>query len=209
MKYVIIDNGHGYDTPGKCSPIKENGKRYYEWQWTRKAANKMYDKLAKHKGVTPIILVPEERDISLKERCSRANKFIRIFGASNCVFISVHSNAAGNGDWMSAQGWSIWTTRGQNNSDKLATMIYDEAKKLLEVDESYNAKTKVRKDIKDGDPDHESNFYVIKNTNCPAVLVENLFHDNKTDVEYLESKHGLDVLTDIMVNGCLKYLNVD
>ena len=59
----------------------------------------------------------------------------------------------------------------------------------------------------DGDKDWESNFTVIYKTNCPAVLVENLFMDNKTDVEYLESAHGKDVLTDIMLKGCLKYFD--
>jgi N-acetylmuramoyl-L-alanine amidase len=36
----------------------------------------------------------------------------------------------------------------------------------------------------------ESNFYVLKHTNCPAVLTENFFQDTKSDVEYLTSDLG-------------------
>ena len=34
---------------------------------------------------------------------------------------------------------------------------------------------KLRTDYADNDPDKESNFYVLKHTNCPAVLTENFF----------------------------------
>ena len=38
MITVLIDNGHGVNTPGKHSPIKDDGKRLYEWEHTRKMA---------------------------------------------------------------------------------------------------------------------------------------------------------------------------
>ena len=34
---------------------------------------------------------------------------------------------------------------------------------------------KIRKDNSDGDPDKEYNFYILKHTQCPAVLTENFF----------------------------------
>ena len=34
-KVVILDNGHGKNTPGKCSP----DKIFYEWSWSRKFVN--------------------------------------------------------------------------------------------------------------------------------------------------------------------------
>jgi N-acetylmuramoyl-L-alanine amidase len=42
----------------------------------------------------------------------------------------------------------------------------------------------------DGDDDKEKNYYVLKNTNCPAFLVENLFYDNKQDAQFLLSTQG-------------------
>ena len=209
MKVILIDNGHGYDTPGKCSPTKDDGTKYREYKWARQAAKILLEKIKKHGDILGIQVVTEENDISLTTRALRANRYISKFGADNCVFVSIHSNAAPGTGWSDAQGWSIWTTKGQNNSDKLATCIYNEAKRLLENDKEYVIKNpkqkKVRGNFTDGDGDFEANFTVIKKTNCPAVLIENLFHNNKTDVEYLESNHGKDVLTDIILNGCLKY----
>ena len=49
----------------------------------------------------------------------------------------------------------------------------------------YDAKQNyIRTDTSDGDRDMESNFYVLKHTSCPAVLTENFFQDNKSDVDY-------------------------
>ena len=117
--------------------------------------------------------------------------------------ISVHVNAAGNGsEWMSARGWSAWTTRGQNNSDKFASAIYECAKSEFVLWDQ-----RVREDFSDGDPDYESNFYVIKNANCPAVLIENFFMDNKDDVEWLVSEECKRACARVIVMGILKYVS--
>lgn len=214
MFTVILDNGHGADTKGKCSPLIdfhynkdftsiEDG-RYREYLFTRRVVLSAMPKL-KELGYNVIQLVSELKDISLKERVRRINQYCSKYGAGNCILVSVHSNAAGNGDWMNARGWSIWTTRGQNNSDKLATCIYDAAKENIENDDKYTAKTKIRVDFKDGDADFESNFYIIKGANCPSVLIECMFHDNKEDVMYLESMNGFNRVVKTIVDGVKKY----
>ena len=214
MFTVILDNGHGADTKGKCSPeidfqynkdftSIENG-RYREYIFSRRVVLDVKRKLEKL-GFNVIQLVPEMKDILLKERVRRINQYCSKYGAGNCVLVSVHSNAAGNGDWMSGRGWSIWTTRGQNNSDKLASCIYEAAKEHIEKDEKYTAKQKIRTDFKDGDADYESNFYIIKGANCPAVLIENMFHDNREDVKYLESWNGFSRICNTIVDGVKNY----
>jgi len=60
--------------------------------------------------------------------------------------------------------------------------------------------------MSDSDRDWESNFYVIKNVNCIAVLTENFFMDNKNDVDFLLSEKGMETVTDIHINGILKYI---
>lgn len=50
------------------------------------------------------------------------------------------------------------------------------------------------------------NLYICKHTNCPAVLVENFFQDNKEDVDFLLSEKGKQCVTDIMVEGIKRYL---
>jgi len=69
---------------------------------------------------------------------------------------------------MNATGWSAYTSVGVTAADRLANCLYDAAKKNLKG-------KKLRTDNTDGDLDIESNFYVLKHTNCPAVLTENFF----------------------------------
>ena len=51
------------------------------------------------------------------------------------------------------------------------------------------------------DLDYEENFTVIYKTVCPAILTENLFMDNKTDVEFLMSDEGRNKIAQIHVNA--------
>lgn len=187
---ILIDAGHGRDTSGKRSP---NGV-FREWSWNKDVAEIIVDTL-KIKGYEAVLINPEEEDISLQERCTRANSY-----GKNSIFVSVHVNAAGSGQWMTAKGWSVWTTKGKTKSDELAEDLYQEALKKW-------GKSRVRQDMSDGDHDYESNFYVIRNTICPAVLVENFFMDNKEDYEYLLTPNSIYECAEVIVNGILKYIN--
>lgn len=191
-KIVILDNGHGAETPGKCSPCGE----LREYLWNRNFVKKLIP-LLENEGYTVFQIVTEDEDISLTERANRVNKICAKYGAGNCVFISVHVNAAGMGKtWMNATGWSAWTTKGQNNSDKLAECLCTAC---------INENVKLRKDCTDGDLDYEANFTVIYKTKCPSVLTENMFMDSKTDFEFLMSEEGVQKLLNIHVNGINKY----
>ena len=44
---------------------------------------------------------------------------------------------------------------------------------------------KYRPSRSDGDPDREANFFVLKNTAMPAILIEHLFFDNFDDASLL------------------------
>lgn len=191
---ILIDNGHGNDTPGKCSPDKS----FREYAYAREIAKRVVSEL-KEKGYDVERIVTEDNDISLKERVKRTNDICKKLGASNVLFISIHCNAAGNGSWMNAQGWSAFTSKGKTKSDKLADCFYKHAEKNFKG-------RKIRTDYSDKDPDWESNFYVLKNTNCPAILTENFFMDNKKDLEYLLTQEGKDAIVKTHVDGIIEYL---
>jgi N-acetylmuramoyl-L-alanine amidase len=50
-------------------------------------------------------------------------------------------------------------------------------------------------------------LYVLNNTKCPAVLTENLFQDNKKDVDYLLSDAGIHNIARLHVEGIIRYIN--
>lgn len=190
---VLIDNGHGENTPGKRSP----DGRLREWSYTREIADMVVFGLRK-RGIDAERIVREDIDVSLAERCRRVNEY----KASEAILISIHCNAAGSGaTWMQGHGWEAWTSVGQTKADKLATCLYGAAEKLL-------LGMAIRKDMSDGDPDKESQFYILKKTNCPAVLTENLFQDNREDVDYLLSTEGKRMVTQIHIDGIIKYLGL-
>ena len=176
---VLLDCGHGSNTPGKRSP----DSKLKEWAYIHPEPNEL--------GTT-------SKDLSL--RAARANTFCRDT-TKKCILISIHVNAAGNGDWKNATGWSAYTTKGVTKSDTLAECLYDAAEEVLTP-----LNKKIRKDTTDGDRDYEENFYVLKHTLMPAVLTENFFMDNKEDCEWLLSPKGKLAIADIHVKGILKYV---
>lgn len=194
-KKILIDNGHGKETPGKCSPDAS----LREYQHTRVIARRVVETL-RSKGLDAVLLVPEEADIPLSVRASRVNAFCRELGKENVCLVSIHLNAAGCGAWMNARGWEAWTSPGQTGGDILAESLYDAARRFLP------SATPIRTDFSDKDSDKESRFYILTKTQCAACLTENLFQDNRLDVEYLKSEEGISAIVALHVSGIENYL---
>lgn len=193
---ILIDNGHGIDTPGKRSP---DGK-FREYRYTREIAIEIVKELSEQ-GYDAELLVPEESDVPLKERVRRVNAFCKDLGAENVVLISIHNNAYKDGnEWQSPRGWSCYTTKGVTSSDNLAIMLYEEAVS------AFNGH-KIRMEMSDGDADWEEDFYLLKKTRCAAVLTENFFMDNKEDVAFLLSDNGRNAIVRTHVNSIKKYID--
>ena len=200
---ILIDNGHGNNTGGKCSPYSQNKIKpaieYYEYKWNREIAVPIVEGL-KSMGYNADLLVTEEFDVSLTERANRVNKICAEYGASNVILISVHANAAGNGTkWMTAKGWSAFTTKGNTKSDTIAEYLYDEAEKNFPG-------RKIRTDKSDGDRDWETNFYICQKSKCPAVLTENFFYDNEDDVKYILSEEGRKAVIKTHIDAIVNYI---
>ena len=194
---ILLDNGHGFDTPGKRSP----DGHFREYAYNRYLAFLIRERLIAL-GLDVQLVVPEREDISLKERCRRVNAVCKQYGSDQVILISIHVNAAGNGqNWLDARGWSCFTTRGKTKADALATCLYEAAKNHLPG-------MRLRTDYTDGDPDIEKDFYIIRHTSCPAVLTENLFMDNREDVAFLESEEGAKAIVGLHVDGILQYQSI-
>ena len=193
---ILLDNGHGQDTPGKRSP----DGFFREYAYSRFLASQIQEQFIAL-GLDAQLLVPELEDIPLPERCRRVNAICQEFGKDQVILLSLHVNAAGNGrEWMNARGWSCYTTRGKTAADGLATALYEAAKDWLPG-------MRLRMDYTDGDPDIEKDFYILRHTSCPAVLTENLFMDNKEDVAFLESGEGAQAIINLHVEGIFRYIN--
>lgn len=210
---ILIDNGHGIDTAGKCSP----DKTLREYKWAREIAERI-EKSLKAKGYDAERIVTEDKDISLGERCRRVNAKCATYGKSNVLLVSIHANAAGaDGKWKTAGGWCVYTSPGQTKADVLATELWNESKtalkpyidrfSALQASGAYDKRqVPLRADWSDGDPDYEARFYILMHTQCPAVLTESLFQDNKADVDFLLSETGKCCIVNLHVNGIINYI---
>lgn len=189
---VLIDNGHGETTPGKCSP----DKRLKEWFYTREIADRVVYGLRKL-GIDAERIVKEDTDVPLSERCKRANAIYKETG-KKAILISIHCNAAGSGaSWMNAKGWSVFVSNNASvNSKKLATCLGEVAEAKRVTIRKQTPKLLY----------WEQNLAMCRDTICPAVLTENFFQDNKEDVAFLLSPEGKQAVAQIHVDGIVAYL---
>ena len=193
---IFIDNGHGLMTAGKRSPDGQFREPFYNREIARRVVSDLLDR-----GYDAELLVPEDDDVSLAERVRRVNTACFLLGKQNVILISIHVNAAGNGSkWLNATGWSVYTCKGQTDSDKLAECFCQAAIKNFPG-------RRIRTDISDGDMDWEEGFYILRKSLCPAVLTENFFMDSRDDLEYLQSRAGKHAVVDTHVEGIIEYLS--
>lgn len=201
---ILLDNGHASSTPGKRSPKEDGMEQFFEYEFNRDIVKRIARELDKI-GIRYEILVPEmSTDVPLTTRAERANNFCKEYGNENCIFLSIHANAAGKGDrWMIAKGWSCYTSKGETASDPYAEIFMREAEKVL-VPLGRTIRKYSQKKYS-----WEDNFTVLVKTKCPAILTENLFYDNKDEVKFLQSEEGREAIAQIHINAILKIENPD
>ena len=198
MKTIILGTAHLKSTPGKCSP---DGS-FQEYKYSREVCKAVKTILNDLGYKVFIDIEDEDLDVTQSKelclRCKVVNDLQKIY--KNCIYISIHVNASSSdGKWHNTTGWEAYTSVGVTAADRLVRYLYKAAEANL-------INKKIRKDFSDGDPDKESNFYVLKHTQCPAVLTENFFQDNKEDVEFLTSTLGFHQIVRLHVEGILNYL---
>lgn len=195
---IIFDNGHGgiidgvYQTPGKRSPVWSDGRQLFEGDFNRKVVNKLH-KLCESNGIDSVILVPELKDISLAERTKRANKIY----ASNksSILLSIHADAF---SLESANGFTFFTSPGKTKSDNISEIMFKEYEKAI-------PEIRPRVDTRDGDHDKEENFWMLKKSNCPAVLIECGFMTNEKECKMMLDHE--DRFVEAIFNGIIVLRN--
>jgi len=110
------------------------------------------------------------------------------FGAD--VFVSIHCNAATNTD---ARGTETYCYTMGDNSEQLATCIQQQVVSSLGM---------VDRGVKTG------NFYVLRLTDCPAVLVETAFISNQDDELLLADENIRDQFAAAIARGITDYLSM-
>lgn len=161
---IAVDAGHGLKTAGKELDKALDPARTKEWVLNDRVARHFIEAAKQYEGVE-ILRVDDptgKTDVALATRVKKANEW----GAD--FYFSAHHNAGiklGTGGGIVAYCYKENTTAA-----KYRDAIY---KACIAAGGLKGNRS---------DPTLTANFYVIKNTNATAVLIEYGFMDSKTDV---------------------------
>ncbi|MCH2225014.1 MAG: N-acetylmuramoyl-L-alanine amidase [Crocinitomicaceae bacterium] len=202
IKNIILDFGHGgldkkgkYTTRGKKHKFP-NGEWAYEGVLNRQIGGMIQAYFRAHGtryNVVTTVGADDSRDLSLGYRVRVANKF----KPSETIFISIHCNAFNS----KARGFEIFTSRGTTKSDAIAESIANSIEPYYK-----ELKLRLRYNFSDGDKDKEADFYVLRKTRCPAVLLECLFFDNREDFDNLKNPEFQKELSWRIYQGIQSYI---
>ena len=228
--------GDTIDTRGVLMPKNVNGDdiyRYREYWGNRKIATALTEKLREKgfKHVEPLFDdKPNSRGYS--GFLSKESEFYEQNGG-NCIVISIHSNALSpsntndNEYWTKANYWSIYrqsyryakgnTSRNEimpinsEKSLKLAECILSSAKEIFAEYSVRNKRVGDKIKVKDGVQTFKHLSTSVENFSyckSPAVLIENFFHNNKDNVQFLSNKENRDCMVDVIIDGIEKFIEL-
>jgi N-acetylmuramoyl-L-alanine amidase len=180
-KKVYIGVGHGGSDPGAVA----NG--FKEKDLTLEISKACNDELKRH-GVTTKISRTKDIDFPTSEKVKDCNAFKADF----CI--DIHINAGG-GD-----GFECYYDHKGGKSKKLASAINKSVKKIGQNSRGLK--------IKLNSAGNDDYFGIIRDTDCPAVLVECAFIDNKTDIKIIDTKAEQKEFGIAIAKGILKMLGI-
>lgn len=189
FKRVFLNSGHGGEDSGAV------GKVLKEAEVNMKIARALYEN---HSWEN--VMLSRWDDIGVLWHKNYATEAMeRICRDANDwkadLFVSIHCNFEDTGV---ARGWEIWTSPGQNESDKVATSIYNSVQNTFPY-------MKLRSDVSDGDVDKEERFYVLTHTKMLAVLIETAFISNAEDETLLGEPNFVKLMADAIYSGISSY----
>ena len=176
MPKVFLDAGHGGKDPGAV------GNGMQEKNITLPVTLEVGKILERH-GITVGYSRKTDVYVSLEDRANKANNF----GAD--IFVSIHCNAF---EKNSAHGVETYSHIGSTKGAKLAKAIHNEIIKAKLYTRNRGTKT--------------ANFYVLRKTIAPAVLIELAFITNKDDAKLLKTKQREFALA--IAKGILSYFGI-
>ncbi|MGG3841810.1 N-acetylmuramoyl-L-alanine amidase [Anoxybacillus kestanbolensis] len=158
---IVLDAGHGGHDPGAVA----NGLK--EKDLTLCIVRHIGRLLREYEGVEVYYTRTDDRFLELSERAEIANKLKADY------FISVHINAGGGTGFESY----IYNGNVSNATVAYQNVIHAEIMKAI-----GNVRDRGKK---------RANYAVLRQTNMPALLTENLFIDNASDAAKLKSEQFL------------------
>ena len=212
-KLIVIDPGHNYGGDNGATST-HNGVTYIERDLNMQVSLKLKDELEK-KGFTVVLTRnPEDRETiavseSLRKRVDLANKLQADF------FISIHQNSYTD---SSVRGFEVYysdalpETRGVISSDgleyslnSLRTSETEKVKLSKKIGSSIVSSVTSEMGLKNRGLKNKD-FYVVKNTTMPSLLVECGFISNPDEAKNLANEQKQQKMAEIIAREIGKNL---
>jgi N-acetylmuramoyl-L-alanine amidase len=187
-KVILLDAGHGgvlnglYQTSGKRSPIWDDGSVLYEGEFNR-AIKARLKEMFQLEGINYVDVNPQDTDLALSDRVSKANTY------NDSLYVSIHANAGGG------TGCEVFTSENCSSTSTALAKVFEDTYSSYFPGERWRGVKK-------------RDFYVVKNTAMPAVLLECFFMDTERECKkYLMTKQGRDQVAKWIFNSIKIFLD--
>jgi N-acetylmuramoyl-L-alanine amidase len=178
-RIIVLDPGHGFDDPGT------HYDGYTEKDIVLSVGKKVAERL-RSAGAKVIMTRETDTFLELDERVTMAED---VYAE---LFVSLHVNSVKNN--TTANGTETYFNTSNNmNGAESKLLAVEIQKEMVERADMYD------RGIKD------SGFYVIRNNQIPAVLLEMGFLSNKEDREKLVSDQYQSVIAESIYQGIKNY----
>ncbi|MDR3020823.1 MAG: N-acetylmuramoyl-L-alanine amidase [Treponema sp.] len=221
---IIIDPGHGGRDSGAIGNITVNRRttQVFEKDIVLKVALQLRDLLITSYPDKKILMT-RDRDIfrTLDERAEMANA-VTVKDNEAVIFISIHANWGAN---PNARGYEVWhITSGyrrslispsQHNYSAditaiLNAMMEEEftTESILLADWILHGFGQAFGNTLPSRGRKANDWFVVRNSRMPAVLVELGFLSNQQDIALMTSDEGLQKLTRSLYNGITNFIGI-
>lgn len=179
---VVIDAGHGGYDPGKIG-VNKALEKDINLQISEKVKRYLEES-----GIE--VVMTREKDIMEETKLTDMQKRVSLINKTKPVIaVSIHQNSYSD---SSVTGAQVFYYKGSEVGKEAATLMQEELKKL----NSENVR-----EIKEN-----NNFYMLKKTKVPTIIVECGFLSNAQEAEKLVSEEYQEVLAETISGGIIKWL---
>ncbi|MFD7521446.1 N-acetylmuramoyl-L-alanine amidase [Paenibacillus chitinolyticus] len=177
---IVLDAGHGFNTPGKRVP---DGSMH-EYEFNRVVAHYASIFLEEYVGIETRFTHSDKYDVSLKDRTDAANKW----GAD--LFVSIHANAQ----------FDVWSEANGVETYAYVTMPKEAMGVAAAVQNEMVILTGLRnRGVKTAD------FHVLRESKMTAILCECAFMSNRHEAELLKTDYFRKTCAIAITRGIAKF----
>jgi len=182
---IVIDPGHGGSDSGAVGPDGIMEKT------VTLAIAKKVDKILSDNGAKVVMTRTTDRDVYAPNDTAVEELQARVDVGENAgnadIFMSIHANSFIND---TAHGTETFYYNGSDNGKNLASFVQDELVKATNLaDRGIST----------------ANFYVIKHSSMPAILIETAFISNNTEEQLLNDETFQTTIAQAICRGIAKY----